>query len=230
MSDSSPHPLFETEDWIFDLDNTLYPHEANLFAQIDVRMGAFISDLLGLGPDEARILQKDYFYEHGTTLNGLMLNHEVDPHDYLKYVHDIDLSVINPDPALDEALSSLSGRKLIYTNGSEDHARRVLDQLGIAAHFEGIFDVLASDFVPKPDHSAMELMVEQFNIRPSQAVMVEDLARNLGPARRLGMTTVWVNTGYQSPAHKFDPDIIDYEIELLTPWLCDVAGVGRQPD
>ncbi|MFN7175529.1 MAG: pyrimidine 5'-nucleotidase, partial [Thermaurantiacus sp.] len=125
------------------MDNTLYPAAANLFAQIDVRMEAFVGRLLGLGRAEARAVQKRYFHEHGTTLRGLMLSHGVEPREFLDFVHDIDVSVLTPDAALSDALSRLPGRKLVFTNGDLPYAERVLDQLGILKCFDAIFDIHA---------------------------------------------------------------------------------------
>ncbi|WP_300296467.1 pyrimidine 5'-nucleotidase [Ferrovibrio sp.] len=186
--------LARAETWIFDLDNTLYPAECNLFAQIDVRMGRFIADLFKVGPDEARRRQKGFFQAHGTTLRGLMVEHGVDPEAFLDYVHDIDVSVVAPLPTLTEALDRLPGRKLIYTNGTVAHADRVLERLGISDRFDGVFDIVASAYLPKPQEPPYHQLVERYGIAPQRAVMVEDMARNLKPAAGLGMTTIWVPT------------------------------------
>lgn len=186
--------LARAETWIFDLDNTLYPAECNLFAQIDQRMGAFIAELFGVDAVEAKQRQKGFFQAHGTTLRGLMVEHGVDPQAFLDFVHDIDVSVVAPLPSLTEALDRLPGRKLIYTNGTVAHADRVLARLGIADRFEGVFDIVASAYLPKPQESPYRQMVNRYGISPQRAVMVEDMARNLKPAAGLGMTTVWVPT------------------------------------
>src|SRR5215470_11101633 len=136
-------------DWVFDLDNTLYPARCNLFAQVDRRIGLFIEGLLGLEQGPARELQKRYFREHGTTLRGLMTHHGIDPRAFLDFVHEIDLAPVPPSPALDAALAALPGRKFIFTNGSVAHADRVMGRLGVAHHFEGIFDIVAADYLPK---------------------------------------------------------------------------------
>jgi putative hydrolase of the HAD superfamily len=220
------HALFDMRTWIFDLDNTLYPAACDLFAQIDVKMGAYISKLLSVDLIEARKVQKDYFMQYGTTLAGLMRHHEVDPHDYLDYVHDIDVSVVMPDARMARALKVLPGRKIVYTNGSAGHAARVMERLGITHLFEGTFDVLASDFIPKPDPGAFTALIEAYAIDPEEAVMVEDLAKNLIPAHDLGITTVWVPTASEWSRDGADRSFIDYVADDLSAWLADVAGLA----
>ncbi|WP_420548199.1 pyrimidine 5'-nucleotidase [Curvivirga sp.] len=186
--------LLASETWIFDLDNTLYPEKCNLFAQIDKKMGHFISQTLDLEHDEAKAVQKKYFLEHGTTLNGLMTNHGVEPKDFLDFVHDIDYSPVLRDETIDKALAELPGRKLIFTNGTVKHAEATLAQLGIAHHFDDIFDIIASDYIPKPNAAPYDKMIKQFDIDPTKAVMVEDMAKNLKYPAEVGMRTVWVKT------------------------------------
>ena len=182
----------QIDTWVFDLDNTLYPPRSNLFAQIDQRMGAYIAELLDVAPQEAKRIQKDYYRVHGTTLHGLMVEHGVDPHAFLAFVHDIDHSPIEADPALGAILSELPGRKFVLTNGSVAHAGAVMDRLGIAGHFEDVFDIVAADFRPKPDRAPYEKFLAQYAIEPRRAAMFEDLPRNLAVPKDLGMATVLV--------------------------------------
>jgi putative hydrolase of the HAD superfamily len=140
----------QIREWVFDLDNTLYPHHTNLFAQIDIAMTSYVSQLLQLPRDDARKVQKDYYKDYGTTLAGLIARHNVDPDDFLEKVHDIDYSWLDPDPALGEAIKALPGRKFIFTNGDRGHAERTARQLGILDHFDDIFDIVAAELVPKP--------------------------------------------------------------------------------
>ncbi len=221
-----PNPLGRAEAWIFDLDNTLYPASARLFPQIDRRMQAFISEALKLSLDDALILQKQYYRQYGTTLRGLMLNHGIEPDSFLEYVHDIDHSVLAPDGRLDAALAGLPGRKFIHTNGSERHAVKVIDRLGIARHFAAIFDIRASNYVPKPEPEPYADLVTLHMITPTQAVMFEDIHRNLKPAANLGMATVWVR-------HPENPAVSDENLEHcgfitddLIAWLANV-GMAR---
>lgn len=206
--------------WIFDLDNTLYPAECDLFAQIDERMGRFIAARFGLEPAEAKALQKRFFRDHGTTLRGLMLEHAVPPEEFLAYVHDIDLSPVRPAPDLDRALDGLPGRKLVFTNGSVEHAERVLGRLGVTRHFEAVFDIRAADYRPKPDPEPYDRLVRRFGVEPRAATMIEDIARNLEPAAVLGMTTVWVpNEREWSRAGDVTPDYVHHIAENLVLWL-----------
>jgi putative hydrolase of the HAD superfamily len=221
------HPLHDTCTWVFDLDNTLYaPHHA-LFDQIDVRMGEYIANLLNLDMVEAKRVQKDYFFTYGTTLNGLIHHHDIDPHTFLEYVHDIDLGAIPADEVLHKALELLPGDKLVYTNGSAEHARRVLAKLEITDHFMGIYDVAAADFVPKPERSAYEVMITQYGLDASRCVMVEDMARNLEPAFELGMKTVWCPTESEWSGKGADSRYIDYVVDDLPDWLLGVALSGK---
>jgi len=220
-----PPALRHIDSWIFDLDNSLYPASADLFALIDVRMGRFIQQLLGCGESEARTIQKGFFRDHGTTLAGLMANHGTDPREFLDYVHDVDLARIAADPRLVAALDRLPGRKFVFTNGDEAYARRVLDRLGMANAFDGLHDIHAMDYVPKPDPRAYAAMCERYAIEPRTALFVEDMARNLHPAKALGMTTVWIDNGSDQASHDFDPTFIDHRITDIGRWLSEITGV-----
>lgn len=185
------HALIQAEAWLFDLDNTLYPAHSDLFSQIDQRMAAFISSYLGVSASQARIVQKAYWASHGTTLNGLMSEHRMPPEPFLEFVHDIDVSGLAYDERLDAALSRLPGRKIIFTNGTVRHAENVLLQLKLAHHFENIFDIAATGYVPKPHASAYHHVVAAAGIQAPRTVMVDDSGKNLLPAFELGMSTVW---------------------------------------
>lgn len=205
--------------WVFDLDNTLYPAECDLFAQIDVRMGAFISELLGVDHIEARKVQKGYLVSHGTTLRGLMDHHGVEAQEFLDYVHDIDMSPIPPNPTLGDMIARLPGRKFVFTNADRPYATRVLEQLGFAEVFDGLFDIEDADFHPKPTQSAYDDFVARFGIDPAKAIMFEDMARNLIPASERGMTTVWLPTGSEWSSTGKDDDHVDHVTESLDDFL-----------
>ncbi len=180
------------EHWVFDLDNTLYPPECDLFAQIDQRMAGFISEFLSVDAAEARRIQKDFYVEHGTTLAGLMRVHGLQPAAFLAHVHDIDVSVVAPDAALGRAIAALPGAKVIFTNGSVKHAENVIRRLGIADVFDGIYDIVTTGYSPKPARLAYERFIDASRIDPARAAMFEDLPRNLAVPHELGMKTVWV--------------------------------------
>ena len=209
----------EIDDWVFDLDNTLYPASTNLFAQIDARMKSFISRALNLTPDEAFALQKSYYHRYGTSLRGLTKHHGIDPDAFLDYVHDIDHSVLNADPRLDTLLAALPGRKLIYTNGSAYHAESTVKRLGVAHHFADIFDIRAGDYIPKPDPAGYAALIAKHAVRPAKAVMFEDSQKNLAPAAALGMTTVYVRHGGDLVREGEDLSHCHYVTDDLLGWL-----------
>ncbi len=212
-------PLSHIDTWIFDLDNTLYHPRHCLFDQIDAKMGDYIARLEGCDLVQARTIQKRYFHDHGTTLAGLMANHGVAPDHFLDFVHDIDLSVIDADAPLRAALSALPGRRIIFTNADTPYALRVLDRLGIAELFDGIFDICAGNFIPKPQAAPYAQICADHAIDPGRAIFFEDMARNLTPAKKIGMATVWLDNGAESGNRDIDPDAIDDSTDDLTAWL-----------
>ena len=216
-------------DWIFDLDNTLYPASTRLFDLIDERMSAYVQRLLDCDPVEARRVQKEYFREHGTTLAGLMKHHDVDPYQFCDDVHAIDLARVTPDARLLKGLRRLPGRRFVFTNGNAAYAERVLAAIGIGDVFHGMVDIHACDHRPKPDAHGYQLLIDRFAIDPARAVLVEDMAKNLTPAKALGMTTVWVDNGSDHGNHLHDPSAIDLTITDVADWLTDIleeAHVG----
>jgi putative hydrolase of the HAD superfamily len=214
--------LGHVTDWIFDLDNCLYPASTGLFELIDQRMGAYIERLLGVDPSEAKRVQKAHFHEHGTTLAGLMREHQVDPHHFLEDVHAIPLDRLAADDRLAVGLGRLPGRKLIFTNADAPYARRVLEALGVATHFAELHDIHSAELRPKPDQHGYELMLERFGIDPSKTAMIEDMAQNLKPAKQLGMTTIWVDNGSERGNHGHHPDHVDLTITDVGEWLEDM--------
>ncbi|QDP19437.1 pyrimidine 5'-nucleotidase [Sphingomonas xanthus] len=218
-------PLFgKIDTWIFDLDNCLYPASTMLFDLIDQRMGAYIQRLLGCDIIEARRVQKEHFHRHGTTLAGLMREHDVDPHHFLDDVHSVPLDRIRRDERLAEALGRLPGRKIVHTNADEPYARRVLEALGIGEHFAEMHDIHAAELRPKPNTHGYHRLLDRFRVDPSRAAMVEDMAQNLRPAKNLGMVTVWVDNGSERGNHAHHPDFIDLTIADVGEWLTELLG------
>ena len=213
--------LASIRNWVFDLDNTLYPASADLFARIDVRMTGYIARLLGIEAGEARRIQKAYFLGHGTTLAGLMAEHHVDPHHFLADVHDIEMDVLESNLPLAAAIARLPGRKLVFTNGDVPYATKVLDRLGLGDSFAGVHDIHAMGLRPKPAASAYAGLCEAFGIDPHTALFADDMARNLAPAKAIGMTTLWIDNGSEQAT---DPgrDHIDFTTPELTGWLHDI--------
>ena len=209
--------------WIFDLDNTLYPASSDLFSQIDRRMGHFLERRFGLDPTAAKKLQKSMFHRYGTTLRGLMIEHDVPPGEYLDFVHDIDLSPIARNRRLEQALGRLPGQLYVFTNGTTAHAERVLERLGIGRRFTAIFDIAAADYVPKPAPEPYENLVARHRITPAASVMVEDMAVNLKPAREMGMTTVLVPGRKEWSPGQDQHEHVEHYAEDLTIWLESVV-------
>src|ERR1700719_1484478 len=222
-------PLGEIETWIFDLDNTLYPASCGLFPQVQQRMNEYICDRLAASEEQAAELRRTYFREHGTTMNGLMKVNNIDPHDFLAFVHEVDLACVPPDPALVAALGGLNGRKIVHNNGSVRHAERLLDHLGISPAFRGMIDIVAADFEPMPALTGYRLLLKRHSVRPNTALMLEDMARNLAPAAELGMTTAWLRNGVDWAMEEADRDYVHHVVDDLPAFLAAAAAL-QSPD
>jgi putative hydrolase of the HAD superfamily len=192
LADAVATKFRHVETWVFDLDNTLYPPDSDLGPKIDARITLFLTDLFGLDGISARGLQKYYFKRYGTTLSGLMLEHDVTAEEYLTFVHDIDRSSLQPNLGLAAAIAALPGRRLILTNGSRDHALRTAEQLGIGDMFEDIFDIVSADFVPKPAAETYQRFFERHDVDPGRSAIFEDIAHNLAVPHARGMVTTLV--------------------------------------
>ena len=217
-----------TRAWIFDLDNTLYPAECNLFQQVDQRMGEFIARYLGVPFAHARHLQKTYYRQFGTTLAGLMKVHKLEPHAFLAYVHDIDLSGVSEVPGLRDEIAALPGRRLIFTNGSHRHAERVAEKLGVLDLFEDICDIAACDYIPKPSADAFERMIRRHDVAPGEAAMFEDMPMNLEVPHTLGMTTVLVHSSYLDHPAQLQMQTWDALPDHIHHMTLDLAGFLSQ--
>ena len=219
------------ETWVFDLDNTLYPHHVNLWQQVDARIRDFVAEFLKVSKDEAFRIQKDYYRRYGTTMRGMMTEHGLNADDFLAYVHEIDHSPLEPNPAMGTAIGQLPGRKLILTNGSRAHAGKVLERLGIHDHFEDVFDIVAAELEPKPARQTYLKFLKLHGVDPSKAAMFEDLARNLVTPHDLGMTTVLVvPDGTKSIVREDwelegrDAAYVDYITDDLTAFLATIRA------
>jgi putative hydrolase of the HAD superfamily len=226
-----PRGFARIETWVFDLDNTLYPHHLNLWQQVDARIRDFIADFLKVAPEEAFRVQKDYYRRYGTTLRGLMTEHGLHPDDFLEFVHAIDHSPLEPNPALGAAIERLSGRKLILTNGTRKHADQVMQRLAIDRHFDGIFDIIAAELEPKPQPQTYRRFLAAHDVDPARAAMFEDLARNLAVPHALGMTTVLVLPAGARTVFRQDWELegrdaphVDHVTDDLTGFLQKIAA------
>ena len=205
--------------WIFDLDNTLYSGKTRVFEQVDKKMSKYISEKLNISIDEAKKIQKNYFHEYNTTLNGMIKNHKIDANEFLEFVHDIDIDFLKKDLKLIEEFKRLDGKKFIFTNGSKKHALNVTRRIGIEQYFDDIFDIVESDFVPKPALKPYKKLVEKHKIDPNLCVFVEDIARNLKPAYEMGMKTVWIENNEPWASKFANSSFVNYRTNNLPEFL-----------
>lgn len=205
------------DTWVFDLDNTLYPPSADLFGLMDARFSAYVARLTGLDTDKALTLCAEYWDQYGSTLVGLIEHHDVDPHHFLADVHDIDISHLQPDPALQKAIRALPGRRIVYTNGSQNHAKRVLAARGLTREFDAVYGVEHADFKPKPTQDAFSTVFTKDGVVPTKAAMFEDEVRNLAVPHALGMRTVHVHPDPDTSAHvhHHTNDLTDFLSQLV---------------
>ena len=195
--------LSDIKNWVFDLDNTLYSPEEDIFSQIDKRMTEFIISKFNVNEEEAFNIQKKYFLEYGTTLSGLMKRENIDPDEFLEFVHDINLEILKPNIQLSKIIKNLPGDKFIFTNGSKKHAENVLKQLEMSRIFDDIFDIKESNFIPKPNINAYLNFIDKTKIEPDVSIMFEDIGRNLEAAKKLGMKTVLIKRNVPMRNDKF---------------------------
>ena len=214
--------LSKIKFWLFDLDNTLYGGATKVFDQVDKRMSEFISTKLNISKEEAKKIQKNYFIEYNTTLNGMIKNHKINAIEFLDYVHDIDLSFLKQDKALEKQIEKIKGKKIIFTNGSRSHAENVTKRLGIERLFDDIFDIVSADFIPKPSLVTYKKLIEKYKIEPQYCIFIEDIARNLKPAHELGMKTVWIVNKEPWAAEFSDSNFINYRTDELTKFLQEI--------
>lgn len=214
--------LRHVRSWVFDLDDTLYPPESQFMGLIQQRINAYMVRTVDLPADEAMVVQKAYLREYGTSLAGLMAHYRIDPHDFLAEVHDVPLDLLQPDPGLRAALERLEGPRIVFTNGSMAHAKRVLEKLELADLFHGLFSLEDAELIPKPDPRTFARMTQRFGVDPAEAAFFEDTVRNLPPAKAIGMTTVLVG----SHAFDTDGDFIDHRAAALGPFLATACLPG----
>ena len=205
--------------WIFDLDNTLYSGKTKVFEQVDKKMSKFISEKLNVSIEEAKKIQKNYFHEYNTTLNGMIKNHKINANEFLEFVHDINIDFLQKDPKLAKEIEKLDGIKIIFTNGSRKHALNVTKRLGIDQLFDDIFDIVDCDFIPKPLMEPYKKLVEKHKIDPKLCVLVEDIARNLKPAYEMGMKTVWIENDEPWASKFSDSNFVNYKTNNLPEFL-----------
>ena len=210
------------KNFIFDCDGVLYSDLEKVFGQVSKKMTEYISKQLNLDIKKAKELQTKYFHKYNTSLNGLMIHHKINPDEFLKYVHDINLDFLKKDLELRKELLNLDAKKIVFTNGSNEHVANITKHLGIEDLFDGIFDIVDCNFIPKPAIESYEKLSQKFNIVPNETVFIEDIAKNLEPAKKLGMKTVWlINNEYWGKKDS-DKDFIDLKIKNLSSFLKEI--------
>ncbi len=214
--------LKNIKNFIFDCDGVLYDDLEGVFGQVSKRMTEYISRKLNLTPTKAKELQTNYFHKYNTSLNGLMIHHDIDPNEFLKYVHDINLDFLNKDLVLRKELSKLKAKKFVFTNGSHEHASNITSTLGIKDLFDGFFDITDCNFVPKPSIEPYKKFINKFNINPSETLFIEDIAINLKPAKELGMKTVWLENDEFWGKKDSNEDFVDFKINNLSGFLKEI--------
>ena len=214
------------ENWIFDLDNTIYDIKVGLFVKISKRITEYIMTTLSFTREEANAVRSNMYKKYGLTLTGLMSEYRIDPDDYLDYIHNVRHPELKYDGQLKLKLHNLSGRKFIYTNASQDHAKNILSVMGIEAEFEKILDIKATQYVPKPDPKSYDIMLESFGISKNKienSIFIEDTAKNLKPAKLLGLKTVWLENEFNLNDYKKNSRYVDYIYSDLNSFLNDIT-------
>lgn len=219
MTAAAPLNVESIDCWLFDLDLTLYDPEHTIMAQVRDRIAAFVEDYFKVDSEKAHAIRYDYWRKYGTTLGGLMAEHGVEPHGYLDFVHDVDMSLLQPCARLKAGIEALPGRKLIFTNADAPYAERVLAARGLDGLFEDIFDIHRMEHRPKPAPESYDALCSALSINPVSSLFIEDSAHNLEPAKALGMTTVWINHASDAESGDHCPPYIDHEIDDVADWL-----------
>ena len=214
--------LIDIKYWIFDLDNTLYSGQTKVFLEIDKKMSTYISKKFNVDLIKAKEIQKKYFCEHGTTLSGLMNHDKINPYEFLKFVHDVDISWLPKDLKLRKELIKIKEKKYIFTNGSHAHVKNVTKQLGIDDLFDGAFDIVDANFIPKPHIDPYKKIIQKFNLDPKKSILIEDIAHNLEQAKNLGMKTCWLKNDESFAKKDADKPYIDYKIKSLPSFLQEI--------
>ena len=207
---------------IFDCDGVLYKDLEAVFGQVSKKMGKYISKKLNVDLKKAKELQRNYFHKYNTSLNGLMIHHKIDPHEFLEYVHDIDLNFLKKDTVLREELLKLDAKKFVYTNGSRDHVNNITKHLGIDDLFDGVFDIVDGQFIPKPQIEPFKVLIKKFAINPEETVFIDDIAKNLSVKKELNLKTVWLINNEYWGKQDSDKNYIDVKIENLTSFLKEI--------
>ena len=207
---------------LFDCDGVLYSDLKGVFGQVSKKMTQYISNKLNIDLKKAKELQTNYFHKYNTSLNGLMIHHDIPPREFLDYVHDINLDFLEKDTALRNELENIHLNKFVFTNGSKEHVKNITTHLGIEDQFDGVFDIVDAEYSPKPEAKAFDLMVKKFQIDPSETLYIEDIAKNLSIGKERGAKTVWLINDEYWGKKESDKEYIDYKIENLSLFLKEI--------
>ena len=214
--------LANIKNILFDCDGVLYQDLEAVFGQVSKKMTEYISKKLNIDLIKAKELQTNYFHKYNTSLNGLMIHHNIPPREFLDYVHDIDLSFLEKDKTLRYELENIKLNKYVFTNGSKEHVKNITTHLGIDDQFDGVFDIVDAEYHPKPEAKAFDLMVQKFKIDPNETLYIEDIAKNLSIGKERGTITAWLINDEYWGKKESEKDYIDYKIENLSLFLKEI--------
>jgi len=214
--------LSNIKNILFDCDGVLYQDLEAVFGQVSKKMTEYISKKLNIDLIKAKELQTNYFHKYNTSLNGLMIHHDIPPREFLDYVHDIDLSFLEKDKTLRYELENIKLNKFVFTNGSKEHVTNITTHLGIDDQFDGVFDIVDAEYHPKPEAITFDLMVQKFKIDPNETLYIEDIAKNLSIGKERGTITAWLINDEYWGKKESEKDYIDYKIENLSLFLKEI--------
>jgi len=214
--------LANIKNILFDCDGVLYQDLEAVFGQVSKKMTEYISKKLNIDLIKAKELQTNYFHKYNTSLNGLMIHHDIPPREFLDYVHDIDLSFLEKDKTLRYELENIKLNKFVFTNGSKEHVKNITTHLGIDDQFDGVFDIVDAEYHPKPEAITFDLMVQKFKIDPNETLYIEDIAKNLSIGKERGTITAWLINDEYWGKKESEKDYIDYKIENLSLFLKEI--------
>ena len=214
--------LANIKNILFDCDGVLYQDLEAVFGQVSKKMTEYISKKLNIDLIKAKELQTNYFHKYNTSLNGLMIHHDIPPREFLEYVHDIELSFLEKDKTLRYELENIKLNKYVFTNGSKEHVKNITTHLGIDDQFDGVFDIVDAEYHPKPEAKAFDLMVQKFKIDPNETLYIEDIAKNLSIGKERGTITAWLINDEYWGKKESEKDYIDYKIENLSLFLKEI--------
>ena len=217
------------QNWIFDLDNTIYDINLGLFKKISNRITDFIMSKYSLDIDQAKKIQKEYYLKYGLTLRGLIVEKKLEPEEFLDYVHDVEHPELKKNDQLISKIRILEGKKIIFTNATSKHAKKILNILELEHDFDQIIDIKDLEYIPKPDKRSYKKLLECLNLNKEnldKTIFFEDTIKNLIPAKELGITTVWMKNSINEKDFMKNCNFIDYSFNNLNEFLDTIKMRG----